>query len=80
MKNLYNVLWITMWSIIGVFVGYSGYTFYDYKKYPDLYAMRSAPWYTEIEMLAIFTALVVVILLIIMWMIKKNIKNKELQK
>ncbi len=40
MKNLYNVLWITMWSIIGVFVGYSGYTYYDYKKYPDLYAMR----------------------------------------
>ena len=66
-----------MWSFIGVFIGYSGYTYYDYKKYPDLYAMQSAPWYLEIEILAIFTTAVSIALLIIMWVIKKKINNTE---
>lgn len=78
MKKLYNILWITVWSFIGVFIGYSGYGYYDYKKHPDLYAMRSAPWYLEIEILGIFIAIVVTVLLIIMWVIKKKIKSREL--
>lgn len=74
MKNLYNILRIVMWSFIGVFIGYSGYTYYDYKKHPDLYAMQSAPWYLGIELYGVFTIIVVAIILIIMWSIRKKIK------
>lgn len=74
MKNLYNILRIVMWSFIGVFIGYSGYKYYDYKKHPDLYAMQSAPWYLSIELYAVFTIIVVAIILIIMWSIRKKIK------
>lgn len=76
MKRIYNVLWITIWSCIGVWIGYSGYEYYDYKKYPDLYAMQSSPWYLKIEILGIFMAIVVLALLILMWILKKNMKSR----
>ncbi len=72
MKKLYSILRIVLWSFIGSFIGSSLYKLYDYKVHPDLYAMRSAPWYLSIEINAIFTIAAVIAILIIMWVIKKK--------
>lgn len=72
MKHLYRILKILLWSVIGVFIGSSLYKWYDYKTHPDLYAMQSAPWYLSIEFSAVLTIIAVIIILLIMWMIKKK--------
>jgi hypothetical protein len=59
---------------IGTFIVISLYKWYDYKKYPDLYAVQSAPWYLSIEINAIFTLMIVIAILIIMWVVKKKMK------
>lgn len=71
MKTLRNVLWIILWSFIGVFIGSSIYRYYDYKANPGLYEMQSAPWYLSIEVSAVFTAVVAAVLLIAIWAVRK---------
>jgi hypothetical protein len=63
-----------LWCFVGVFIGTSLYKWYDYRKYSDLYAMQSAPWYLSIEINAIFTLAIVTAILIIMWVVKKKMK------
>ncbi len=74
MKKIYNFLMILLWSFIGVFIGTSLYRFYDFKAHPELYAMISAPWYLSIQLNAILTAIIVLILFVITRVIKKKIK------
>ena len=50
---------------IGIFIGHSIFVFNDYRKYPDLYAAQSAPWYNSILTYGIITVLIVVIILVI---------------
>ena len=70
MKKLYNILKIVLWSFIGVFIGKSFFKWYDYNAHPDLYAMQSAPWYLSIEISAVFTIIVVIVILAVMWIIR----------
>jgi uncharacterized membrane protein len=63
-----------LFGFVGAFIGTCLYKWYDYKKYPDLYAMQSAPWYLSIEINAIFTLVFVVVILIIMLVVKKKMK------
>jgi hypothetical protein len=63
-----------LWCFVGAFIGTSLYKWYDYKKYPDLYAMQSASWYLSIEINAIFTLAIVSAILIVMWVVKKRMK------
>lgn len=72
MKKLYSILKIVLWSFIGVFIGKSLFTWYDYKAHPDLYAVQSVPWYLSIEINAVFTITVVIVILTVMWMIRKK--------
>ncbi len=61
---------------VGVFVVHGLYVFSDYRKHPDLYAMQSAPWYSSILTYGIFTAVMVVLALIIKGLIThKKSKN-----
>lgn len=73
MKKLYLILKIILCSSIGTFIGSSIYKYYDYKKYTDLYEMQSAPWYLSIEVNAIFTIIVVVLLFAAMRIIRKKL-------
>lgn len=54
-----------MGSSIGVFMGYSIYEYCHFKKYPQLYAMQSAPWYTGIFVYGFFTVVLLTICIII---------------
>lgn len=74
MKKLYSILRMVLWCFIGVFVGSSIYQYYDYKAYPGLYALQSAPWYLAVMVRGIFTAVIVVVILAVMWIIRKKMK------
>ena len=74
MKKIYNHLNILLWVFIGVFIGSSIYKYYDYKTHIDLYAMTSAPWYLSIQISAILTIIIEVVILLSMWIIKKKMK------
>lgn len=72
MKQLYRVLKILLWCVIGVFLGTSIYRCWDFHARPSLYALTSAPWYTDIPLSGACTAVLVVILLILMYCIRRN--------
>ena len=74
MNRLYKVLKTAVWCVIGVFLGVTGYTCWDYHAHPGLYALQSAPWYTSIQIHAVFTAVVVGVLLAGMWFLKRRRK------
>ena len=59
---------------MGVFAGTSVYQYIDYRQRPGLYALISAPWYTSIQIGAIFTAAVVLILFLAMRIVKRKMK------
>lgn len=71
MKQLLNII---MSSSIGVFIGYSIYEYWHFKKYSGLYAMQSAPWYTNILALGLFTAVLITVCTIIKVLFMKKIK------
>ena len=71
-----QILNTVIFCSVGIFIGHSLTVFMDYRKYHDLYAMQSAPWYSSILTYGIFTAVIVVIAL----MIKGVIGHKKLKK
>ena len=61
---------------VGIFIGHGLTVFTDYRRYHDLYAMQSAPWYSSIITYGIFTAVIVVIALMIKAVVAhRNLKN-----
>ncbi len=75
MKKLYDFLWIAVCSCVGVFIGSSAYTFWDYRAHPGLYAMQSAPWYLSIQTRAVFTVAAVAVLLLLRWFVRQRINK-----
>ena len=65
-KKLNQILNIIMGSLIGVFIGSGLYKYWHFQKYPDLYAMQSAPWYTGI----LVNGLLVLVLLAVCMIVK----------
>ena len=74
MKKLYQILRTAILCVVGVFFGTSIYQYIDYRQRPGLYALTSAPWYTSIQIDAIFTAAVVLLLLLAMQIVKRKMK------
>ena len=58
----------------GIFIGAGIYKFWHFKTYPNLYAMQSAPWYTELLLYGSVVAVVVVVCVILKLIIWKNVK------
>ena len=65
---------IVIGSVIGVFIGFGIYKFWHFKTYPNLYAIQSAPWYTELLLDGALMAVVVVVCIILKLIIRKNSK------
>lgn len=76
MKKVYDFLGLLIGVCIGVFLGHSIYTFWEYKSFPGLYAMQSAPWYTSILVYGLFAAISVTALLLIRLALRKKIGDK----
>lgn len=74
MKQVYAMLKWLLIGFIGVFIGSSLYQYYDYRKFEDLYLAQSAPWYTSIIVRGGFTLVIVMVIGIAMWILKKKMK------
>ncbi len=70
LKKLNSILNIVIGACIGIFIGYGIFVFWDYKTHPDLYLVRSAPWYTGILVHGIVTIAILIVLIIIKLMIR----------
>lgn len=71
-KNVYTLLKNLTGSIIGVYTGYCLATYINYRRHPQLYAMQSAPWYTELLPIGILIIFLCLILSGIRYLIKKK--------
>ena len=76
MKRLYATLKLFLGCSIGVFLGRGIYLYFDFKAGPDLYTMQSAPWYADLEIQGIVTAVLAAVLLAAMWLVRKKINKK----
>ena len=74
LRKLNCFLNIVIGSFIGVFIGFVIYKFWHFKTYPNLYAIQSAPWYTELLLDGALMAVVVVVCIILKLLIRKNSK------
>lgn len=72
MKRLNTILNTVIGASAGVFIGYSIYTFWDFKTHPGLYALTSAPWYSSILMHGAVTLAVLVICVVIKVVMKRK--------
>lgn len=74
LRKLNCFLNIVIGSFIGVFIGFGIYKFWHFKTYPNLYAIQSAPWYTELLLDGALVAVVVVVCIILKLIIRKKSK------
>ena len=74
LRKLNCFLNIVIGSFIGVFIGYGIYKFWHFKTYPNLYAMQSAPWYTELLLDGALVAVLVVVCIILKLIIWRKLK------
>ncbi len=71
MRRRQNYLNTASWAFVGSFLGTSAVRIWEYCKRPELYAMQSAPWYTQILFNALTTAVIVLLLQLIRRCIRK---------
>ena len=74
LRKLNCFLNIVIGSFIGVFIGFGIYKFWHFKTYPNLYAMQSAPWYTELLLDGALVAVLVVVCIIRKLIIWRKLK------
>jgi len=74
MEKVYRFLKTAVWCFIGVFIGTSAYQCYDYHRNSWVYELTSSPWYTSILATGLFTAILVAILLVLMFILKKKMR------
>lgn len=72
-KKIQRILNIIMSCFVGVFIGSGLYRYWHFRKYPDLYIMQSAPWYTGILVQGLFTLVLLAVCLIIKVVLIKNV-------
>ena len=77
LKKVRNFLKCFIFVDLGAFVGKSIAVFIDYNKHPGIYAMRSAPWYTEILARGLATAIIVLLAWIAYILIGRKIRRNE---
>ena len=75
MKKLNSLLNHIMCAFAGVFVGHSISVIVDFKRYPELYAMQSAPWYTSILVYGAFTLVLFLVCIMIKIIIRHKMKK-----
>ena len=74
LRKLNCFLNIVIGSFIGVLIGFGIYKFWHFKTYPNLYAMQSAPWYTELLLDGALVAVLVVVCIILKLIIWRKLK------
>lgn len=75
LKKINSFINILMGSFTGAFIGGAIWKYFNYKNYPELYAMQSAPWYIGIQITGIALIVVLIICVTIKIMIRKKINR-----
>ena len=73
LRKLNCFLNIVIGSVIGVFIGFGIYKFWHFKTYPNLYAMQSAPWYTELLLDGVLVTVFVIVCITLKLIILKKL-------
>lgn len=76
MKKTRNFCKILMWGVIGSFIGKALHVYFFYKQNPGILELISVPWYEELIMPLIITAIIVAALLIIRLVLKKKVEER----
>ena len=74
MKRLYYILKVLLGCLIGVFAGSSLYRCWDYAQRPDFYAVNFAPWYGQLLVNGVLTAVSALTMLLGLFLLKRKIK------
>lgn len=75
LKKLNSLMNILIGVFIGIFIGHTVYIYWEYRNYPELYAMRSAPWYVGVLLYGLCTIAVVLIAVIVKLIIRRKMKK-----
>ena len=75
LRKFNKVLNIVMGSFFGVFIGYSIYQYFDYKRNPGLYEMQSVLLYTGIKIYGLGTLVILLIGVVLKLLMKGKLKN-----
>lgn len=75
LKKINQALNIVIGCFIGVFLGYSIFRFYDFKTHPERYIIQSAPWYTSVFLYGAITIVIVAVILLVKYIIRKKIEK-----
>ena len=76
MKTIHKISGIFLWCVVGVFLGKSVYTYYDYTAHPGLYETWSAPWYTGILRDGVISAVLIAVTLAVRWVIQRKMRKE----
>ena len=74
MKRLSSRLTTLLGCLVGVFARSSLYRCWDYAQRPDFYAVDSAPWYGQLLVNGVLTAVAALTILLVLFLLKRKIK------
>ena len=77
MKKIHEFLKVFIWVQLGTCFARVLQKCFDYINNPNIYAYYSAPWYTDIVITVIFTAITVLITVIAYYVVAYIIKKRE---
>lgn len=77
MKRLYNLLKYVIFSSFYVIVIKTCMDFYEYKRFPKLYAFYSAPWYTEALLYGAASLAVILVCVILRLVIRHRLEKSD---
>lgn len=77
MKTLYNFLKYVIYGSFYVIVIKTGMDFYEYKRFPKLYASYSAPWYTEALLYGAASFAVIIVCAVLRAIFRRKMNKKQ---
>ena len=77
MKKINRALNTIMNTVVAFFLCRSVFYIWDYLTNPDAYAMQSAPWYTAMLLLGVYTMVIVVVCSVIKVIVKNRMQKND---
>ena len=75
MNKLYDLLKYIIYASFYVIVIKTGMDFYEYKRFPKLYKLYSAPWYTEALLYSAASLSVIIVCTALRVIIRRRMKK-----
>lgn len=79
MQRAKRFLNIAVSVTVGVYLGKWLFLWWDHRTHPDLYALTSAPWYTQMLPATVIAAGLIAVELAVFFLVRRAIRRKEEQ-